>query len=125
MARSASAGMTPRGGCGLAVQVPTQVCASAERLAWTPSAVIRTAIRTARFENMVPSTLCRWWRLTRLAHLRYIHSDTSTSRSGAVALRAEAGETIAEGLSDRLLRRPRDRAADACARRSSACGRCR
>jgi hypothetical protein len=27
------AGMTPRGGCGLAVQVPTQVCASAERVA--------------------------------------------------------------------------------------------
>src|SRR5262245_36312898 len=77
------AGMAPRGGCGLGVQVPTQLptqfCASAERFAWTPRAATTIARRTARFENMVPSTIVQWWRLTRLARLGYAHSVTPTT----------------------------------------------
>ncbi len=49
-------GMTPRGGCGLAVQVLTQDCAIAGRVAWTPKAAIAIARKTARFENIFAST---------------------------------------------------------------------
>ena len=49
-------GITPRGGCGLAVQVLIQDCAIAGMVARTPKIAIAIARKTARFENIFPST---------------------------------------------------------------------
>src|SRR5437667_10185981 len=49
-------GMTPRGSCGLAVQVLIQDCAIAGMVAWTPKAAVTIARKTARLENIFAST---------------------------------------------------------------------